>query len=109
MASVPSGRMSASGPTNVVPLPALLVYAQGLGLERFLARTKRGLSSLSLALLWLVLAWRGSGRPFHLRLLAEPLLPVLLGLRRLPCARTLARSVRAFSAHDVRRSVETAY
>jgi hypothetical protein len=98
-----------SRPTNVVHLPALLAYTQGLGLERYLARTKRGLSSLSLALLWLVLAWRGSGRPYHLRLLAEPLLPVLLGLRRLPCARTLARSVRVFSAHDVRRAVETAY
>ena len=46
---------------NVVQLPALLAYTQGLGLERFLARTKGGLSSLSLALLWLVLTGRSDG------------------------------------------------
>ena len=57
-------------PTNVAPLPALLAYTQSLGLERFLARPKRGYSTLVLSLVWLVLAWRGSGRPEHLGLLS---------------------------------------
>src|SRR2546423_1381688 len=53
-------------PTNLAPLPALLAYTQSLGLERFLARPKRGYSTLVLSVVWLVLAWRGSGRPEHL-------------------------------------------
>ena len=109
MATVAGERLAVSMPTNSTRLPALLAHTQGLGLERWLGRARRGVATRSLALLWLVLAWRGSGRPSHLRLLAEPLLPALLGLRRLPCARTLARSVRAFSAHDLRRAVEAAY
>ena len=34
-------------PTNVAPLPRLLGYAQGLGLERYLERPKRGVSTLA--------------------------------------------------------------
>ena len=30
-------------PTNLAALPSLLAYAQGLGLERHLARSKRGI------------------------------------------------------------------
>jgi hypothetical protein len=109
MATVAGERLTVSMPTNSARLPTLLAYTQGLGLERWLGRARRGVATLPLALLWLVLAWRGSGRPSHLRLLSEPLLPALLGLRRLPCARTLGRSVQAFAAHDLRRAVETAY
>lgn len=58
MASVPT--VATALPTNVAPLVRLLAYAQGLGLERHLHRAKRGVPTLALALLWLVLAWRGS-------------------------------------------------
>ena len=75
----------------VLILVAGLVAFFALGLERYLARRKRGLSTLVLSLLWLVLAWRGSGRPYHLSLLEEPLLAPLLGVKRLPCAETLRR------------------
>jgi hypothetical protein len=87
----------------------LLAYAQSLGLERHLCRPKRGVPTLALALLWLVLAWRGSGRPEHLAHLDEPLLAALLGTARLPCPRTLRRSADHFAARDVRRAVEAAY
>ena len=40
-------------PANVAPLARLLAYAQGLGLERYLERPKRGVSTLALSLLWL--------------------------------------------------------
>jgi len=96
-------------PTNLAPLPRLLAYAQGLGLERHLHRPKGGVPALALAVLWLVLAWRGSGRPEHLAQLDEPLLAALLGGRPLPCPRTLRRSTGHFAAHDVRRAVEAAY
>jgi Transposase DDE domain len=96
-------------PTNAVPLARLFAYTQSLGLERWLARRKRGLSTLVLSLLWLVLAWRGSGRPYHLSLVQEPLLAALLGLPGLPTAETLRRSVRCFPAQAVRRAVEAAY
>lgn len=76
-------------PTNLAPLPRRLAYAQGLGLERGLSRPKRGIPTLVLALVWLVLAWRGTGRPHRLGLVAEPLLAALLGRSRLPCAQTL--------------------
>jgi hypothetical protein len=59
-------------PTNLAPLPELLADAQSLGRERHLGRAKRGLSTLASALLWLVLAWRGSGRPDHLERPACP-------------------------------------
>jgi hypothetical protein len=92
-------------------LPRLLAYSEALGLERYLACAKRGVSSLALALLWLVLAWWGSGRPHHLDDLQEPLLAALLGWEdgRLPCAKTLARSLRYFSAKALRAAVEHAY
>ena len=96
-------------PTNLAPLPRLFAYAQSLGLERHLHRPKRGVPTLALALLWLVLAWRGSGRPEHLDALDEPLLAALLGCARLPCARTLRRSLGHFAAHDLRAAVEAAY
>jgi len=96
-------------PTNLAPLPRLLAYAQGQGLERHLSRAKRGIPAVALALVWLVLAWRGTGRPERLDLLDEPLLAALLGRARRPTARTLLRSLRSFSAHGVRRAVEASY
>src|SRR5215208_3773081 len=96
-------------PTNLAPLPRLLAYSQGLGLERRLSRAKRGIPTLALALVWLVLAWRGTGRPERLDRLDEPLLAALLGRERRPAARTLLRSVSYFSAHGVRRAVEASY
>jgi DDE family transposase len=96
-------------PTNLANVPRLLAYAQSLGLERHLSRAKRGLPTLALALVWLVLAWRGTGRPHRLGLLEEPLLAALLGRSRAPSAQTLHRSLAYFSAKAVRRAVEAAY
>lgn len=96
-------------PTNAAPLPRLLAYAQSLGLEAHLRRPKRGLSTLALALVWLVLAWRDSGRPHHLDALDEPLLAALLGRGRLPSPKTLYRSLGRYSAKGVRAAVEAAY
>src|SRR5437762_1722019 len=96
-------------PTNAAPLPRLLAYTQALGLERWLGRPKGGLRSLALALVWLTLAWHGSGRPYHVRWLTDPLLPALLGLARLPTAQTLCRSLADFAAHHLRAAVEAAY
>ena len=96
-------------PTNLAPLASLLAYTESLGLARYLERPKRGLSTLALSVVWLVLAWRGSGRPHHLGLLAEPLLVALLGRERLPTAQTLHRSLAYFAAHDVRAALEAAY
>jgi hypothetical protein len=108
MHSVP-GAPSAARPTNVAPLPRLLAYAQTLGLERHLFRAKGGIPTLVLALVWLVLAWRGTGRPHRLGRLDEPLLAALLGRPRLPAAQTLHRSLDAFSAKGARAAVEAAY
>jgi len=96
-------------PTNVAPLPRLFAYATSLGLERFLGRRKWGLSTLVLSLVWLTLAWRGSGRPHHVGQLHEPLLAALLGVDRLPTAQTLHRALAYFSAHDLRAALEAAY
>jgi hypothetical protein len=96
-------------PTALAPLVGLFAYTQTLGLERWLARPKRGLSTLVFSLLWLTLAWRASGRPYHLGLLQEPLLAAVLGLPGLPTAEALRRSLRYFPAQAVRRAVETAY
>ncbi len=96
-------------PTNVAPLARLFAYTESLGLAQYLARPKRGVSTLALSLVWLALAWRGTGRPHHLGLFAEPLLVALLGLARLPTPQTLHRSLAYFSAHDVRAAVEAAY
>src|SRR3712207_6634334 len=103
MASVPPR------PTNLAAVPCLLSYAQGLKLERHLSRAKRGVPTLALALVWLVLAWRGTGRPHRLGLLDEPLLAALLGRSRVPSSRTLHRSLAYFSAKAVRQAVEAAY
>jgi hypothetical protein len=43
-------------PTNLVGVPRLLSCAQSLKLERYLSRAKRGMPTLALALVWLVLA-----------------------------------------------------
>lgn len=96
-------------PTAVAPLPRLLAYTQTLGLERHLSRARRGISTLALALVWLVLAWRGSGRPYHLTGLDDPLLAALLGRSRLPAPTTLYRSLALFPARAVRAAVETSY
>jgi len=108
MASVPRAQ-PALQPTNLAPLPQLFAYTQSLGLERWLARPKRGVSTLVLSLLWLTLAWRNSGRPYHLSLLQEPLLAALLGIDRVPSAETLRRSLAYFPAQALRRAVEAAY
>jgi hypothetical protein len=96
-------------PTNLAAIPRLLAYSQTLGLERWLARPKRGLSTLALSLVWLVLAWRGTGRPHRLDLLEEPLLAALLDRERLPTARTLLRSLEYLPAQGLRRAVEASY
>ena len=98
-----------SFPTAFTPLPRLLRYAQRLGLERFLAGRKRGAPLLTLALVWLVLAWWGSGRPDRVAQLNEPLLAALLGRERLPAAETLRRSLRYFTTKGLREAVEAAY
>jgi IS4 transposase len=96
-------------PTRSAPLVRLLAYTQSLGLEPYLDRRKRGLATLVLSLVWLVLAWQGSGRPHHLRQLADPLLAALLGVARLPTPQTLHRSLSYFAAQAIRAAVEAAY
>lgn len=96
-------------PTDLAALPKLLAYSQSLGVERHLHRPKRGIPTLALALLWLCLAWRGSGRPYHLGHYEEPLLAALIGRHRLPSDQTLYRSLTYFSAKALRRAVEEAY
>jgi hypothetical protein len=90
-------------------LARLFAYTQSLDLHEHLDGYKRGLSTLALSLVWLALAWRGSGRPHQLSLLTEPLLAALVGLARLPAPQTMHRSLAAFSAHAVRQAVEAAY
>jgi Transposase DDE domain len=107
MASLPPG--GAWWPTDLAGIPRLLGYTQALGLEQHLFRRKRGIPSLVLALVWLVLAWRSTGRPHQLGMLREPLLAALLGRARVPSARTLYRSLGYFPAHAVRAAVEAAY
>jgi len=96
-------------PTNLAALPRLLAYPQSLDLADLLHHRQRGIAVLVLALLWLVLAWRGRGRPQHLATLDDPVLLARLGLKPLPTDRTLRRRLRPLSAHGVRRAVETAY
>src|SRR5829696_9808018 len=64
---------------------------------------------LVLFLVWLLLAGQGSGRPHHLRQLADPLLAAMLGVARLPTPQTLHRSLTYFAAHAIRAAVEAAY
>jgi hypothetical protein len=99
----------AATPTNAAPLPRLFAYAQALGLEPYLYRAKRGLGTLAQALVWLTLAWRGTGRPERLTQLGEPLLAALLDRSRLPAPATLRRGLGAFSTKGVREAVEAAY
>ena len=68
----------------------------------------RGIPSLVLAVVWLVLAWRGTGRPHHVADLHAPLLAALVGRERLPSATTLSRSLRRCSAQAVRAASEAA-
>lgn len=96
-------------PTDLAALPELLAYTQSLGLEPYLHRPKRGIPTLALALLWLCLAWRGSGRPYHLGHYEEPLLAALIGRHRIPSDQTLYRSLAYFSAHALRAAVEETY
>jgi hypothetical protein len=86
-----------------------LAYSQSLGLERYLYRRKRGIPTLALAILWLSLAWRGSGRPYHLNHYEEPLLAALIGRHRLPSDQTLYRSLAYFSAKALRGAIEAVY
>ena len=96
-------------PTGLAGLPRLLAYTQAVGLERCLSCPKRGIPSLVLALVWLVLAWRGTGRPHPVAELQEPLLAALVGRERVPSATTRYRSLRRFSAQAVRAAAEAAY
>src|SRR4029450_9844443 len=95
-------------PTRSAPLVRLLAYTQRLGLEPYLDRGKRGLSTLMLSLVWLILAWQGSGRPHHLRQFSDPFLAALLGVARLPTPQTLHRSLTYFSAQAIRAAVAAA-
>jgi hypothetical protein len=99
----------AATPTNAAPLPRLFACAQALALEAHLSHAKQGVSTLALALVWLTLAWRGTGRPERLPHLDEPLLAGLLDRARLPAPATLRRSLDAFSTEGVREAVEVAY
>jgi hypothetical protein len=105
MASVPASPQ----PTALATLPDLLAYTHRLSLDQHLGRPKRGLSTLAASLLWLCLAWRGSGRPYHLAHLDEPFLAAIIGRHRLPTARTLYRSLAYFSSHALRQAVQDAY
>jgi len=96
-------------PTGLAALPHLLAYAQQLDLRRWLDRPKRGVPTLIMALWWLILSWRGSGRPEHASLLDEPLLLDLMGQRRRPSLSTLVRSLHYFAAHDLRQAVQDSY
>src|SRR5262245_4682377 len=108
MASVPAAPAS-SAPTNAAPRPRLFAYTQAVGLEPSLHRAKRGVGTLALALVWLTLAWRGTGRPERLPHLEEPLLAAPLDRARLPAPATLRRSLGAFSTKGLREAVEAAY
>ena len=79
-------------PTNLAALPRLLAYAPGLGLERHLSRAKRGIPTLALALVWLVLVWRGTCGLESLDQLDEPLPAALLGRERRPMSRCTVSS-----------------
>jgi hypothetical protein len=100
---------AAALPTDLAGLPGCWRTPRPWACNAFLFRPTQGIPSLVLALVWLVLAWRGTGRPHHVAELREPLLAALLGRDRLPSATTLYRSLRRFSAQAVRGAVETAY
>ena len=102
-------RCKRSRPASRPSLGCSLAYTQALGLESPLRRAKRGVPTVALAIVWLVLAWRGSGRPYHLTGLDEPSLAALLGRSRLPAPRTLYRSLDYFPARALRGAVEASY
>jgi hypothetical protein len=106
MASVTPASLHA---TALAALPNLLAYTERQSLSRYLGRSKRGLSTLAASILWLCLAWRGSGRPYHLAHLDEPFLAAIIGRPQLPTPRTLYRSLAYFSAHALRQAVQDAY
>ena len=106
MASVAAAVSSA--PTDLAGLPRVFAYAQALGLKWHLDRAKRGVPTLVLALVWLALAWRGTGRPHRLSQIDEPLLAALLGRARAPCPKTLREGLGFFPATAVRAAVEAA-
>src|ERR687886_2686809 len=85
-------------PTGLAGLPRLLAYTQAVGLERCLSCPKRGIPSLVLALVGLVLAWRGTGRPHPVAELQEPLLAALGGRGRVAGAAPRGRRPRRLSA-----------
>ena len=95
MASVPPR------PTNLGNLPRLLAYAQGPGLERHLYRAKRAVPALAPALVWLMLAWRGTGQSHRLEVLDAPLLAALQDADQLPEPEILDRTLGYFADPDV--------
>jgi hypothetical protein len=65
---------------------------------------------LVVVLVWLVLAWKGTGRPSRAAAaLADPIVPAVLGRARLPDAETLRRGLGALPARAVRAAVEASY
>jgi hypothetical protein len=106
MASVPP---ASPRPTALAALPDLLSYTQHLGFDHLLIRPKRGLSTLAASILWLCLAWRSSGRPYHLVHFDEPFLAAIIGRPQFPAPRTLYRSLAYYSAHALRLAVQGAY
>lgn len=95
--------------TGLAPLPLLLAYTERVLPKSAFVSTGRGVSTVGMALLWLVLAWRGSGRPSHLRLLVDAVIAVLVGLSVLPCPKTLARSLDRFAVRPLRHMLEAQY
>jgi hypothetical protein len=89
-------------PTNAAPLARLFAYPQALGLERCLHRAKRGVPTLVLALLWLALAWRGSGRPTRAATSGSSSSPIRCGRPRLPCTKTLRAGLSYVPARALR-------
>jgi len=101
----------ALAPTNLAPLPRLLAYVQDLGVGALLApRARRGGPLLAVVLVWLVLAWKGTGRPHRAAaVLADPVVLAVLGRVHLPDAETLRRGLGALPAKAVRAAVEASY
>lgn len=104
-----SGARPLPGVTSLACLPKLLSYTQQVLPKEAFVRPGRGVSLWSLALIWLVLAWRGSGRATHLPYFADAVLAVLVGLTALPCSKTLARSLSRCAVRPIRRALEDQY
>lgn len=95
--------------TSLACLPRLVSYSQQVLAKGAFLRAGRGVPLWSLALLWLVLAWRGSGRATHLPYVADGVLALLAGLSTLPCSKTLARSLHRFPVRALRQALEAQY